>query len=213
MPTIHGAGLSPFVRKVRVVMAEKGLPYDLNPVTPFAPPPDWKTLSPLGKIPVYQDGDFSVPDSSVICAYLERRHPTPPLYPTNEEDWARAMFIEEYADTKLVEVSAPFFFQRIVRAKFLKQAADEEQVQKGAEAQPAVFDWLESKAPDGDGIVGGRFSIADVAVASPFLNLEHAGATLDAKRWPRLAAYLARVYARPSFKPLIEEERKLLAGL
>jgi len=213
MPTIHGAGLSPFVRKVRVVMTEKGLPYELNPVTPFAPPPNWKTLSPLGKIPAYQDGDFTVADSSVICAYLERKHPSPPIYPKNDEDWARALFLEEYADTKLVEVNAPFFFQRIIRGKLMKQTPDEDAVKKAEEAQPAVFDWLESKAPDGDGIVGGRFSIADIAVASPFVNLQHAGGGIDAKRWPKLAAYVARVHARPSFKALIEEERKLLAGL
>jgi glutathione S-transferase len=213
MPTILGAGLSPFVRKVRVVMAEKGLPYELNPVTPFAPPPNWKTLSPLGKIPVYQDGDFSVADSSVICAYLERKHPNPPMYPKNDEDFARALFLEEYADTKLVEVCAPLFFQRIVRAKLLKQTPDEEAVKVAEAAQPAVFDWLESKAPDGEGIVGGRFTVADVALASPFVNFQHAGGVLDAKRWPKLAAYVARVHGRPSFKPLIEEERKLLAGL
>jgi glutathione S-transferase len=213
MPTIHGAGLSPFVRKVRVVMTEKGLPYELNPVTPFAPPANWKTLSPLGKIPVYQDGDFTVADSSVICAYLERKHPSPPMYPKNDEDWARALFLEEYADTKLIEANAPIFFQRILRAKLMKQTPDEDAVKKAEEAQPVVFDWLESKAPDGEGIVGGRFSIADVAIASPFVNLQHAGGDIDAKRWPKLAAYVARVHARPSFKALIEEERKLLAGL
>lgn len=210
MPTIHGAGISPFVRKVRVLMAEKGLPYDLSPVAPFAPPPNWKELSPLGKIPVYQDGDFTVPDSSVICAFLERKHPSPPLYPKNDEDWARALFYEEYADTKLFEVCAPVFFQRIVRAKFMKQPPDEAVIQQAIDAQPPVFDWLDSKAPDGDGIVSGRFSIADIAIVSPFVNLQHAGGSLDAKRWPKLAAYVARTIARPSFKALIEEDRKML---
>lgn len=210
MPTIHGAALSPFVRKVRVLMAEKSLPYDLNPVTPFAPPPNWKQLSPLGKIPAYQDGAFSVADSSVICAYLERKHPSPPLYPKNDEDWAHALFFEEYADTKLFEVCAPVFFQRVIRGKMMKQAPDEEAVKKAEADQPPVFDWLESKAPDGDAIVGGRFSIADISIASPITNLQHAGGGIDAKRWPKLAAYVARTQARPSFKPLIEEERKLL---
>jgi glutathione S-transferase len=45
-------------------------------------------------------------------------------------------------------------------------------------------------------------------VASPFVNLGHAGESVDARRWPRLSAYLQRVHARPSFKALIEEERQ-----
>ena len=146
----------------------------------------------------------------MICAYLERKNPSPPIYPKSDEDWARALFLEEYADTKLVEVCAPFFFQRVIRGKMMKQTPDEEAVKKAEEAQPAVFDWLESQAPDGDGIVGGRFSIADVAIASPITNLQHAGGSVDAKRWPKLAAYVARTQSRPSFKPLIEEERKIL---
>ena len=42
------------------------------------------------------------------------------------------------------------------------------------------------------------------------MNLAHAGVPIDAARWPKLAAYVDRIHARPSFKPLIEEER---AGL
>ena len=63
---ILGAALSPFVRKTRVFFAEKGIPYDQDPVIPFAPPADWKTKSPLGRIPCLEhDGRF-LPDSSVI---------------------------------------------------------------------------------------------------------------------------------------------------
>jgi glutathione S-transferase len=53
---------------------------------------------------------------------------------------------------------------------------------------------------------GARARIADLAVASPFVNYAHAGEAVDAKRWPQLAAYLKRVHSRPSFKALIEEE-------
>ena len=73
---------------------------------------------------------------------------------------------------------------------------------------PKVFDWLESQIGDREWLVGTRFGIADIAMASPFVNFGHAGESVDAKRWPRLAAYLQRVHARPSFKALIEEERQ-----
>ena len=78
---VLGGGVSPFVRKVRVALAEKGLDYQHEQVNPFAPPPGYRDISPLGKIPAFKDGDRSLCDSSVICAYLEKRFPTPALYP------------------------------------------------------------------------------------------------------------------------------------
>ena len=78
---------------------------------------------------------------------------------------------------------------------------------------PPVLDYLESLVGDGDGIIGGRFSIADIAVTSPFVNFSHAGESVDATRWPRLAAYLERARSRPSFKKLIDEEAAAFASL
>jgi glutathione S-transferase len=43
-----------------------------------------------------------------------------------------------------------------------------------------------------------------------FVNFEHAGEKLDPKRWPKLAAYVERIHARPSFKALLDEERPLV---
>jgi glutathione S-transferase len=71
-----------------------------------------------------------------------------------------------------------------------------------------VFDWLEKQIGDREWLVGERFGIADIAMASPFVNFGHAGESVDGKRWPQLTAYLGRVHARPSYKALIEEERQ-----
>ena len=71
MPTIHGVNASPFVRKVRVAMLEKGLDYDLEPVMPIGVSDEFKKLSPLGKIPVYQDGDFVLPGRALAPSWPE----------------------------------------------------------------------------------------------------------------------------------------------
>ena len=87
------------------------------------------------------------------------------------------------------------FFQRIVRKLIFKQEGDETIVRKKIDQDaPPVFDWLEGEIGDREWLVGTRFSIADLAMASPFVNYAHAGEKPDAKRWPRLTAYLA---ARP----------------
>jgi glutathione S-transferase len=208
---ILGAALSPFVRKTRVYFAEKGIPYDLDPVIPFAPPADWKTKSPLGRIPCLEhDGRF-LPDSSVICQYVEKLHPTPPLYPSDPWEFGRVLWFEEYIDGGFVaNVMAPVFFERIVK-KLLRQEPDLARTQAALDkALPEACDYLTKEIGDNEYVVGNRFTIADITIAGAFVNLAHAGVPIDAARWPKLAAYVERIHARPSFKPLIEEER---AGL
>jgi glutathione S-transferase len=206
---IHGVNASPFVRKVRVALAEKNVPYELEPQVPFGQSPEYLEMSPLGKIPCLQDGDYTLPDSSCIIAYLERTNPTPALYPQDPKQYGRALFLEEYGDSKLTETLAPVFFQRIVRKIFFKQESDETIVRKKLDEEaPKVFDWLEKQVGDREWLVGERFGIADIAMASPFVNFGHAGESVDGKRWPQLTAYLGRVHARPSYKALIEEERQ-----
>lgn len=211
-PIVHGVNGSPFVRKVRVALAEKGIDYDLVPLMPMAPSPDYLKMSPLGKIPCYQEGDYTLPDSSCILAYLERKQPQPALYPSDPKEFGRALWYEEYSDTRLTESAGSVFFNRIV-TKILKQEPDEEAVAKGLATLPAVFDYLEGELGERDFLVGARFTVADIAVSSVLVNLEHAGVTVDASRWPRLAAHTQRNHARPSFKPLIEEEKAALASL
>jgi glutathione S-transferase len=208
MPTLYGINASPFVRKVRVVLAEKGITYDHDPIVPVNVSAEYKRISPLGKVPAYRDGERALADSSVICAYLERVKPQPALYPSDPFDYARALWFEEYGDSGLAPIMGPkIFFQKIVGPRFFNQPTDEAVVAKAVgEELPPLFDYLESQLGNGDALVGGRFSIADIGIATQFVNLHHAGFGVDAKRWPKLARYVAAVHARPSFKTLIDEE-------
>jgi glutathione S-transferase len=95
---VFGTSVSPFVRKVRIVLTEKGLLYRHENVNEAKPPDGWRELSPLGKIPAFKDCDRALAGSSVICAYLERRFPMPPLYPSEPYDYARALWFEDYMD-------------------------------------------------------------------------------------------------------------------
>jgi len=210
MPTVYGAIVSPFVRKVRVFLAEKNLPYELDPVVPFTAGAEYRKISPLGKIPAFRDGDRTLADSSVICAYLERTHPTPALYPSEPYAYARALWFEEYADGGMAPVVGPkIFFPRIVGPRVFKQQPDEAAIQKAIETDlPPLLAYLEGEIGDRAYLVEGRFSIADIGVATQFVNLQHAGVSPDATRYPGLARWLGSILSRPSFKAVIEEERR-----
>jgi len=209
---IYGSTVSPFVRKVRVVMAEKGEEYTLDPVNPFGAPPEFAEISPLKRIPAFRDTDVPEPntlcDSSVICDYLEHKFPSPALYPSDPFQRARALWYEEYADSVLAQtIGRGFFFERVVK-KIMRAPVDEELCQKTlTETLPPLFDYLEKEIGSKDYLAGDMFSIADITVCTMLVNFEHAGGAVDDARWPKLAAYVKRIHARPSFTAFIDEER------
>lgn len=208
---VYGASLSPFVRKVRVTLAEKGLKYEQDPVTPFQPPPNFTEISPLKRIPVLRDTDLpepnTLPDSSIICDYLEHKFPTTRLFPPDPYLRARALWFEEYADTIIAQnVGLGLFFERIVK-KLLRQETDESVCATTLnEKLPPLFTYLDKEIGSRRYLVGDAFSIADIAVCSPLVNFAHAGEQIDADRWPNLAHYVTAILARPSFKASIDEE-------
>jgi len=208
MPTVYGVNASPFVRKVRVFLAEKGIAYDLDPVIPVNVSAEFRKMSPLGKVPAFRDGDRTLADSSIICAYIERAHPQPALYPADAYDYARALWFEEYGDSGLSAIiGAKVFFQKVVGPMFFGHTTDEAVVRKALEEElPPMYDYLEGQLGVDSVLVGQQFSIADIGVGTQFVNLHHAGYSVEAQRWPKLAKYLATVHARPAFKTVIEEE-------
>lgn len=209
-----GTGLSPFVRKVQVTLAEKGLAFEHDPMVPFGVSDDYKRMHPLGKIPTLTDGERVLPDSSAICAYLERLHPAPALYPADPYEAARALWYEEFADAGLINGTIVPFQERVVGPAFFKRASDAARIEQALkEILPPLFDYLEREIGDGEYVVGNRFSIADIALGTQFVNFDHGQERVDASRWPRLAAYVERLHARPSFKALIEQEKAMLQGL
>jgi glutathione S-transferase len=207
---VLGGSVSPFVRKVRAFLAEKGLDYEHEQVNPFAGPPGWRDISPLGKIPAFKDGDRSLCDSSVICAYLEKRFPTPALYPTDPYDYARALWFEEFMDGGVVPVVGPkVFFPLVLQPIFSGGQAPSAEVEALAkktfeEDAAPLFAYLEKELGDRDYFVGNQLTIADIAVASIMVNPWLAGFAPERKRFPKLRAFLDRVWSRPSFKKVIE---------
>jgi glutathione S-transferase len=208
MPTVFGVNASPFVRKVRVALAEKNVPYELNPVFPQAQDEEFRKLSPLGKVPAFKDGDKGFSDSSVICLYLEKKHPSPALYPSDAHEYARALWFDEYADSAMVNVFGPkIFFEKFVAPRFFNRPTNQETVDKAiAEEVPPICAYLESQLA-GDYLAGGQLSVGDIAVCSQFVNLFHAGVKIDTAKFPKLARYVARIHERPSFKACIAEEK------
>lgn len=213
--TVYGAPLSPFVRKLRVFLAEKGLEYQLEIITPFGQPEWYRELSPLGRIPALKDGDFAIADSSVICQYLEEKHPElPPLYGQTPAQRAQVRWLEKYADYELAPLTTFAVFRNRVLKPTMGQPCDEAAVQNALNDKlPAHFNYLEKILGTANYFVDNSLSMADLAFSCQLINLEHGGEQLDQQRWPALAALLQRVKARASIADVLPGEQRTLAKL
>src|SRR5213078_5148144 len=116
---IIGSYLSPYVRKVLVCLEIKGIAYEVDPIVPFYGNDRFSRLSPLRRIPVLVDGDLTLTDSSVICQYLEDRHPEPALYPHDVAARARARWLEEFADSRMGDVFIWRLFNQVAIRPFV----------------------------------------------------------------------------------------------
>jgi len=208
---IVGSYLSPYVRKVLVVLDLKGIAYEIDPIIPFMGDDRFSQISPVRRVPVLMDDRVTLADSSVICQYLEDRYPDRAIYPTDLAERAQARWLEEYADTRMGDVFIWRLFNAVAINPYVwGTKADPRDLETiRLEEMPRVFDYLESLLP-ASGYLFEDLSIADVAVASFFRNVAFSRYELDAAQWPRTAAFVQRVLELESFRKLMPFEEKLM---
>jgi glutathione S-transferase len=207
---IYGLPTSPFVFKVLVALAEKNIDFTLIPTLPEKaakakgqiPSPEFMEASPLGKIPAMRQGDFSVADSSVIVAYLDRKHPENPLYPSQPEDFAKTLWFQQYGDEVVAGVvHHEILFEKIIKPKLFGQPTDQAILDRAiTQKLPEILNYLEKELKGKKWIVGDHFTAADIAIGNHLVSLKQCGVEITADKWPNLARYVQDLFARPSFK-------------
>lgn len=223
---LYGAPLSPFVRKAEVVLREKGIPFESESVN-IMPMPDWfKAISPARRIPVLRDTSIgtegragTLPDSSAICAFLEKKQPEPSLYPSDSFAHGRAIWLEEWADSELAGAIGLGIFRPLMFPRFQGKPPDLETAKTTwHEKLPRLLDYLEeeleaagaAKPEDACHLLGGGLSIADIAIGVQLAQLEMVAGLPDVHRWPRAITFAERMLARPSFAPNLAICRKIV---
>ncbi|AXQ28646.1 glutathione S-transferase family protein [Solimonas sp. K1W22B-7] len=209
--TIIGSYLSPYVRKVLVVLQLKGIDYRIDPIVPFTGDERFSAVSPIRRVPVLIDDRVTLSDSTVICQYLEDRYPSPALYPSNVADRARARWLEEFADTRMGDVIIWRLYNEVTINPYVwGKPTDQALLQKTLDEDlPQVMDYLESQLP-AQGWIFGELSIADIGVAVFFRNAGFARWQPDVARWPKTAALVQRALALEAFERLKPYEHKSL---
>lgn len=211
---VFGSTLSPYVRKVMVAGAEKGLALELRPGGIGQGGDEFAAASPFRKMPAFKDEDFLISDSSAIVAYLEAKFPEPALIPAEPRARARTIWYDEFADTLMMGAGSAIFGNRFVRPRVLKQPCDHDAADAAErEALPPLLDYLEGVIPDSGFLVDDRLTLADIAVASPFATLACIGVGVDGNRWPRAAGCVAAMLARPSFAAIAPRDQAMVDAM
>ena len=190
--------LSPFCRKVKVVLYEKNIPFASVFVDLFkgaTKAEEYLKLNPFGRVPVLIDGETVLYESTVINEYLEEKFSNPPLLPKDPVKRAKARMMDEAFDNYFMGPLGAIFTE-----KFMKPAgqANEAVIRENMAKLDGVLRVLE-KELEGKDYLAGEFSLGDIGFAVQLPRAESMfGLKFDG--YPRLQAWLKRITSRPAYQ-------------
>ena len=209
---LYTLGLSPNALRVRAVINELGLDVELIEVN-FRNPEERNAmllpLNPNNKVPVLVDGDFVLWESRAINAYLAGQKPESGLYPA---DLRQRAVIDQWSywhAAHLGPATQRVSFERFVKPRFGMGEPDEASAEAGLKETMHFLKVLDAQLA-GREWVAGTLSLADFAIASTFLYRDHVGISLA--DLPNVAAWLARMEARPSFQAAAAPVKAFIRG-
>jgi len=191
---------SPNCQRVKVVLAEKNLPYETVPIDlrkREQKTPDYLKLNPYGKVPVLTDDDTVLYESCVINEYLNEKYPEPPLMPADPAKRAKVRILIDYG---LTHFDGPY---QKLRMELQKEPKEQSQpiIDTARADLKKLLQRFEHELGERQYLVG-DFSLADAALVTRFTRLEGFGVLPDSAM-PRMAKYLQRVKERPSVKAIL----------
>ena len=191
---------SPNCQRVKVVLAEKNLLYEIAPIDlrkGEQKSSEYLKLNPYGKVPVLVDDSTALYESCIINEYLNEKYPNPPLMPADLGKRAKVRILIDYGMARL---DGPY--QKLRMELMKDQKEQDPQVVDAAKSDlRKLLQHLESEIGDHPYLCG-DFSLVDAALIPRFIRLEGFGVLPDASL-PRLGSYLQRMKERPSVQVIL----------
>lgn len=198
--------LSPFCRKVRIVLKEKGLPFKLTTEEFWQRREEFLAMNPAGQVPVLVEADGTViADSRVVSEYLQEVQPQPDLLGSTPAQRAETRRLVAWFDEKMhAEVTCNIFGEKVQKWYTGRAEPDTQRVRAGFANILIHLDYIAFLAERRTWLAGDRFSLADVAAAAHLSCIDYSGDVPwsghdVAREW------YARVKSRPSFRPILED--------
>jgi len=203
---LYHVPLSPFCRKVRLVMAEKKLELELVEERYWEKEPDFLRRNPAGKVPVLRMNGQMMAESQPICEYLEEKHPEPALMPKDAEGRYEVRRLCAWFDDKFHhEVTANLLYERVNKKVTGQGYPESRNVKAGAKAIKYHLDYMSWLLDQRRWLAGDAMSLADFAAAAHLSALDYIS-DVDWNRSENVKDWYAKIKSRPAFRGLLADQ-------
>jgi glutathione S-transferase len=199
--------LCPFSRKLRFLMAEKGITYDLARESPWAPRDEFLDLNPAGTTPVLVDQASSATliDSQAICEFFEETVDPFPLISGSALARAEIRRLTAWFDQIVYrDVVAPLLQERMMKRLVQRAAPDAGVLREAMRRANTHMDYMDWLLDHRSWMAGGQMSLADIAAAAHLSIADYLGG-IDWEGHSSTKRWYAGIKSRPSFRPLLGE--------
>lgn len=206
MRLLHHLPLSPFSRKVRLVLGEKRLPFDLRLEKTWERRAAYLDLNPAGTVPtLIEDNGMVIPDSWVICEYLDEAYPDSGLMGRTLAERVEVRRLTAWFDGKFnVEVTQNLLGEKFMRRLTGRGNPDPSAIRIGYTALRYHLEYLGYLAETRKWLAGATLSLADFAAAAHLSSLDFIG-DVDWSVSPAAKDWYARMKSRPGFRGLLTD--------
>jgi glutathione S-transferase len=199
--------LCPFSRKVRLLLGEKGIAYNLVTEYPWDARPGFRDVNLAGRTPAMHlaERDITLSDSAAICEYFEETEPAKSLYSGSATLRAEIRRLIAWFDSKFyAEVGAPLLQEKMIKRLFYRQTPDATILRQSMRAATDHMEMLGSLLDHHRWLTGTTLTMADLAAAAHLSVADYLGG-IDWAGHDMVHDWYAALKSRPSFRPLLDE--------
>jgi len=206
MRLLYQFWLSPFSRKVRIVLKEKGLEFELPVEKYWQRRKDYLAMNPAGQVPVLVEPDGQViADSQVICEYLDEIYTDHPLLGLGPMSRAETRRLVAWFDQKFHREVTGFLLREKLLKRFMGMGQpDSALIRAGQQNMGYHLQYVGYLSERRNWLAGDDFSLADIAAAAQLSCLDYLG-DVPWQDHPKAKDWYARVKSRPSFRPILAD--------
>lgn len=205
--------LCPFSRKVRLLLGEKGIGYELVRESPWAQRDEFLDMNPAGQTPVMADPPTGITliDSTAICEYFEETIEKSPMISGTAVNRAEIRRLVAWFDQKFfAEVVAPLLNERMTKRLVHRTSPDAKALREAMKVANAHLDYVDYLLDHRRWLAGPLLSLADLAAAAHISVADYLGG-IDWRGHEQTRAWYAGLKSRPSFRPLLAERMEVIA--
>jgi glutathione S-transferase len=206
MNRLYHFPLSPFCRKVRLVLGEKRQEVELIEERYWEPSPDFLRRNPAGKVPILRHEGRVLSESQAICEYLDETIPDPRLMPREADARYEVRRLCAWFDDKFHgEVTSKLLYERVNKKIMGQGYPDSKAVKAGAGRIKYHLDYMSWLLDQRRWLAGDMMSLADITAAAHISCLDYIS-DVDWNRSANVRDWYAKIKSRPSFRPLLADQ-------